>query len=73
VRASSSDSPPPEQPRLEALLAQVVKLVEVDLEDALVPAKLVSERAEMVEAARDQGREPAPGLVPRLVELHREI
>jgi hypothetical protein len=45
----------------------------VDLESALRPAKLMAERAEMVEAARHQGREPAPGLVIRLVELHRHI
>jgi hypothetical protein len=33
----------------------------------------VAERAEMVETARHQGREPPPGLVIRLVELHRHI
>jgi hypothetical protein len=45
----------------------------VDLERALIPAKLAPERAEMVEAGRHQGREPAPGLVLRLIELHRQI
>src|SRR6266511_1352406 len=63
----------PEQLWLEALLAQVIELVEVDLERALVPAKLAPERAEMVEAARHEGREPPPGLVLRLVALHRQI
>ncbi len=45
----------------------------MDLERALVPAKLAPERTEMVEAARHEGREPPPGLVLRLVELHRQI
>ena len=45
----------------------------MDLEHALVPAKFAPERAEMVEAAGHQGREPAPSLVLRLVELHRQI
>jgi hypothetical protein len=64
---------PPEQLRLEALPAQLVELVEMDLVCALVAAKLTPERAEMVEAARHQGREPSPGLVLRLVDLHRQI
>jgi hypothetical protein len=64
---------PPEQLRLEALPAQLVELVEMDLACALVAAKLTPERAEMVAAARHQGREPSPGLVLRLVELHRQI
>jgi hypothetical protein len=45
----------------------------VDLERALVAARLPPERPEMVEAARHQGREPHSGLVLRLVELHRQI
>ena len=45
----------------------------MDLKNALVPAKLTSERTEMIEAARHQGREPAAGLVLRLLELHRQI
>ena len=40
---------------------------------SLVPAQLAPERAEMVEAARHQGREPDAGLFLRLVELHRQI
>jgi hypothetical protein len=64
---------PPKQTWLETLLAQVGELVEMDLECALGPAQLAPERAEMVEAARHQGREPASGLVLRLVELHRQI
>src|SRR5262245_54912475 len=64
---------PPEQLWLEALLAQIVELVEADLECALVPAKVAPERPEMVEAARHHGREPNAGLVLRLVELHRQI
>lgn len=45
----------------------------MDLECPLVPAKLAPERAEMVEAARHQGREPPSRFVLRLVELHRQI
>ena len=63
----------PEQSRLEALLAQILKLVEVDFEHALVSAKLAPQRAEVVEPACHQGREPDTGLVLRLVELHRQI
>jgi len=63
----------PEQLWLKALLAQILELVEVDLEFALVPAQLAPERAEMVEAARHQGLEPDAGLFIRLVELHRQI
>jgi hypothetical protein len=45
----------------------------VDLERALVPAQLTPERAEIVEAAGHEGRKPQPGLVLRLVELHRQV
>jgi DNA-binding beta-propeller fold protein YncE len=45
----------------------------VDLKDALVPAKLAPERAEMVEAAGEQRREPLASLVSRLVELDCQI
>ena len=41
----------------------------MDLECTLVPAKLAAELAEVVEAARHEGREPAAGLVLALVEL----
>ena len=64
---------PPQQLWLEGLLAPILELVEVELECALVPAKLSPERPEMVEAARHQGREPNAGLVLCLVELHRQI
>jgi hypothetical protein len=64
---------PPKQPWLETLLAQVIELVEVDLEHALVPAKLATERAEMVEAAGEPDREPLAGFILRLVELQRQI
>src|SRR6266511_4948270 len=73
VRLFERVAAPPQQPRLETFLSQIFELVEVDLERALVPAKLAPERAEVVEAARHRGREPAPGLVLRLVELHRQI
>jgi hypothetical protein len=73
VRLLERVAAPPEQLWLDALLAQVIELVEVDLERALVPAKLAPERPEMVEAARHQGREPHAGLVLRLVELHRQV
>jgi hypothetical protein len=45
----------------------------MDLECTLVPAKLAAALAEVVEAARHEGREPAAGLVLALVELHRQI
>jgi hypothetical protein len=64
---------PPEQHRFEALLAQVVELVEVKLERTLVPAKLAPKRAEMVEAARHQSRKPQAHFLLRLVELHHQI
>ena len=71
--ASSSESPPPEQLGLEALFAQLIELVEVQLERALLSAQFAPERAEMVEATRHQGREPAARFVLRLIELHRQI
>jgi hypothetical protein len=52
---------------------QVIALVQVDLERALVSAKLAPERAEMVETAGHQGREPAARFVLRLIELDRQI
>jgi hypothetical protein len=63
----------PQQLRLESLLAQVLEIVEVQLERALVPSKLSSERAEMIEATCEQGRKPTPYLVLGLVELDRQI
>jgi hypothetical protein len=45
----------------------------VDLERALVSAKLAPERDEMVETARHLGREPAARFVLRLIELDRQI
>jgi len=56
---------PPQQLGLESFLAQVVELVEVDLEHALIPAKLTPERAQMVVTARHQGKNhrPASSLV----------
>jgi hypothetical protein len=52
VRLLERVAAPPQQFWLEALLAQILELVEVNLECALVPAQLAPERREMVEAAR---------------------
>jgi hypothetical protein len=59
--------------RATAVFAEVVELVEVELECMLVPAKLAPERPKMVEAARHQGREPSARFILCLVELHRQI
>lgn len=63
----------PEQLRLEALLAQLVELVEVKLEYPLVAAQLAPERTFMVESASEPRCEPESPLIRCLVEFHREI
>lgn len=64
---------PPEQLWLEALLAQILQLVEMELKRALRSSKLTPERAEMIEATGETGCEPTTRLVLRLIELHCQV